>query len=33
MFERSAHSAEESDRNSKLFFNEESPQSVVDLFS
>ncbi|QDK42684.1 FAD-dependent monooxygenase [Bacteriovorax stolpii] len=32
MFLRSAHSAEESDRNSKLFFNNESPQSVVNLF-
>nr|BDT27446.1 FAD-dependent monooxygenase [Bacteriovorax sp. HI3] len=32
MFIRSAHSAEESDRNSKLFFNQESPQSVVNLF-
>lgn len=33
MFERSARSAEESDRNSKLFFNEESPTSVINLFS
>lgn len=33
MFPRSAAAAEESDRNSKLFFNENAPQSVVDLFN
>lgn len=33
MFPRSESAAEESDRNSKLFFNENSPQSVVDLFA
>lgn len=33
MFPRSEISAQESDKNSKLFFNENSPQSVVDLFS
>lgn len=33
MFKRSREAAIESDRNSKLFFNEQSPQSVVDLFN
>ena len=33
MFLRSASSAAEADRNLKLFFNENSPQSVVDLFT
>jgi 2-polyprenyl-6-methoxyphenol hydroxylase-like FAD-dependent oxidoreductase len=33
MFLRAAEAAEESDRNSKLFFDNNSPQSVVDLFS
>jgi 2-polyprenyl-6-methoxyphenol hydroxylase-like FAD-dependent oxidoreductase len=33
LFSRSAASAEEADRNIKLFFNENSPQSVVDLFT
>lgn len=33
LFPRSEASAEESDRNMKLFFNEHSPQSVVDLFA
>jgi len=32
MFPRSASSAAEADRNLKLFFNDNSPQSVVDLF-
>lgn len=32
MFPRSASAAAEADRNLKLFFNENSPQSVVDLF-
>jgi len=33
MFPRSASAAAEADRNIKLFFNENSPQSVVDLFT
>jgi len=33
MFLRSASAAAEADRNLKLFFNENSPQSVVDLFT
>ena len=33
MFLRSASAAAEADRNIKLFFNENSPQSVVDLFA
>jgi len=33
MFPRSAASAAEADRNLKLFFNENSPQSVVNLFT
>ena len=33
MFLRSASAAAEADRNIKLFFNENSPQSVVDLFT
>lgn len=33
MFPRSASAAAEADRNLKLFFNENSPQSVVDLFT
>jgi 2-polyprenyl-6-methoxyphenol hydroxylase-like FAD-dependent oxidoreductase len=33
LFCRSQNAAEESDRNSKIFFNENSPQSVVDLFA
>jgi 2-polyprenyl-6-methoxyphenol hydroxylase-like FAD-dependent oxidoreductase len=33
MFARSASAAAEADRNIKLFFNENSPQSVVDLFT
>ncbi|RYD19978.1 MAG: FAD-dependent monooxygenase [Verrucomicrobiaceae bacterium] len=33
LFPRSASAAEESDRNLKLFFNDASPQSVVDLFN
>jgi 2-polyprenyl-6-methoxyphenol hydroxylase-like FAD-dependent oxidoreductase len=33
LFPRSASAAVEADRNLKLFFNENSPQSVVDLFS
>lgn len=33
LFPRSASAAAESDRNLKLFFNESSPQSVVDLFT
>ena len=33
LFPRSASAAAEADRNLKLFFNENSPQSVVDLFT
>ena len=33
LFPRSASAAAEADRNIKLFFDEDSPQSVVDLFS
>jgi 2-polyprenyl-6-methoxyphenol hydroxylase-like FAD-dependent oxidoreductase len=33
LFPRSASAAAEADRNIKLFFNENSPQSVVDLFT
>jgi 2-polyprenyl-6-methoxyphenol hydroxylase-like FAD-dependent oxidoreductase len=33
MFPRSASAAAEADRNIKLFFDENSPQSVVDLFT
>jgi 2-polyprenyl-6-methoxyphenol hydroxylase-like FAD-dependent oxidoreductase len=33
LFPRSASAAEEADRNLKLFFNEHSPRSVVDLFN
>lgn len=33
LFPRSASAAEESDRNLKLFFNDNSPQSVIDLFT
>lgn len=33
MFSRSASAAAEADRNLKLFFNDNSPQSVVDLFN
>jgi hypothetical protein len=33
MFLRSASAAAEVDRNIKLFFNDDSPQSVVDLFT
>jgi 2-polyprenyl-6-methoxyphenol hydroxylase-like FAD-dependent oxidoreductase len=33
MFTRSASAAEEADRNLKLFFDENTPQSVVDLFT
>jgi hypothetical protein len=33
LFPRSASAAEEADRNLKLFFDENSPQSVVDLFT
>jgi hypothetical protein len=33
LFLRSAAAAAEADRNIKLFFNENSPQSVVDLFT
>ena len=33
LFPRSASAAAEADRNIKLFFNENSPQSVVDLFA
>jgi 2-polyprenyl-6-methoxyphenol hydroxylase-like FAD-dependent oxidoreductase len=33
LFPRSASAAAEADRNMKLFFNENSPQSVVDLFT
>ena len=33
MFPRSASSAAEADRNIKLFFDDNAPQSVVDLFT
>jgi 2-polyprenyl-6-methoxyphenol hydroxylase-like FAD-dependent oxidoreductase len=33
LFPRSASAAAEADRNLKLFFDENSPQSVVDLFT
>jgi len=33
LFPRSASAAEEADRNLKLFFNDNAPQSVVDLFT
>ncbi|SFS12199.1 2-polyprenyl-6-methoxyphenol hydroxylase [Granulicella pectinivorans] len=33
MFTRSASAAEEADRNLKLFFDENTPQSVIDLFT
>ena len=33
LFPRSASAAAEADRNIKLFFDEDSPQSVVDLFT
>jgi hypothetical protein len=33
MFSRSAAAAEEANRNLKIFFSEDSPQSVVNLFA
>ena len=33
LFPRSASAAAEADRNLKLFFNDNAPQSVVDLFT
>jgi 2-polyprenyl-6-methoxyphenol hydroxylase-like FAD-dependent oxidoreductase len=33
LFPRSESAAAESDKNSKIFFNENSPQSVIDLFA